>query len=83
MPQQGSELLEKHWPVAPLVTQRRRPSTGLPPPLVKSNVTRRSPAVRFSVSGPLLVALNPEVTFLLISKSMLALPRTFERSQAR
>src|SRR5437870_842830 len=30
LPQQGSELLEKHWLVAPLVTQVSKPSTGLP-----------------------------------------------------
>src|SRR5215467_14400817 len=45
LPQQGSELLEKHWLVGPLVTHVSRPRVGRPPPLVKSNVTSRSPAV--------------------------------------
>src|SRR5215212_1797097 len=37
LPQQGSELAEKHWLVAPLVTHFSRPSTGVPLP-PKSNV---------------------------------------------
>src|SRR5215212_6363923 len=32
LPQQGSELLAKHWLVAPLVTHFSRPSTGAPLP---------------------------------------------------
>ena len=32
LPQQGSELLEKHWLVAPLVTHRSRPRVGVPLP---------------------------------------------------
>ena len=32
LPQQGSELLEKHWLVAPLVTHVSRPSVGVPLP---------------------------------------------------
>ncbi len=31
-PQQGKELLEKHWLTAPLVTHFRRPSVGVPLP---------------------------------------------------
>src|SRR6266567_9648131 len=55
LPQQGRLLLEKHWLVEPEVTHRSSPRTGLPPPLVKSKVTSRSPAVRLSVFGPVVV----------------------------
>src|SRR5690348_3926090 len=47
LPQHGTAFAEKHWLLAPVVTQRSRPSTGLPPPLVKSKVIRMSPALRF------------------------------------
>src|SRR6266699_3916463 len=80
-PQQGIELAEKHWLVEPLVTHFSRPSTGLPPPLVKSKVISRSPAVRLSVLGPVVVRFG--WVFWLISKSMLAEPSTFDRSHAR
>ena len=80
MPQQGSEFAEKHWLAAPVVTHLSRPSTGaLPPP--KSNVISMSPAVRFNVFAPVVVRFG--WASLLISKSMLAEPRTFDRSQAR
>src|SRR6266511_2978593 len=81
LPQHGSAFLEKHWLVGPLVTHFSRPSTGLPPPLVKSKVISRSPAVRLSVLGPVVVRFG--WVFWLISKSMLAEPSTFDRSQAR
>src|SRR6266545_1547683 len=81
LPQHGSALLEKHWLVEPLVTHFSRPSTGLPPPLVKSKVISRSPAVRTSVLGPVVVRVG--WVFWLISKSMLAEPSTFDRSHAR
>src|SRR5215216_573807 len=45
LPQHGSELAEKHWLVAPVVTHVSRPSTGVPLP-PKSKVISRSPAVR-------------------------------------
>src|SRR5215216_4549322 len=80
LPQQGSELPEKHWLVAPLVTHFSRPSTGEPLP-PKSNVISTSPAVRFSVFAPVVVRFG--WAFWLSSKSMFAEPRTFERSQAR
>src|SRR6266540_1825790 len=80
LPQQGSEFAEKHWLVAPVVTHRSRPSTGLPLP-PKSNVMSRSPALRLSVFGPVVV--RSGWASLLISKSMFAEPRTFVRSQAR
>src|SRR6266540_2950962 len=54
LPQQGRAFAEKHWLVAPVVTHRSRPSTGLPLP-PKSNVMSRSPALRLSVFGPVLV----------------------------
>src|SRR5437870_4552221 len=41
LPQQGTALLEKHWLEAPVVTHVSSPRVGLPPPLVKSKVTRR------------------------------------------
>src|SRR5215217_7116003 len=47
----------------------------------KSKVIRRSPAVRTSVFGPVVVRLGWAAW--LISKSMFADPSTFERSQAR
>src|SRR6266702_4184330 len=81
LPQHGSAFLEKHWLVGPLVTHFSRPSTGLPPPLVKSKVISRSPAVRLSALGPVVVRFG--WVFWLISKSMLAEPSTFDRSQAR
>src|SRR6266545_3599453 len=81
LPQHGSAFLEKHWLLGPLVTHFSRPSTGLPPPLVKSKVISRSPAVRLSVLGPVVVRFG--WVFWLISKSMLAEPSTFDRSQAR
>src|SRR4029453_2355037 len=81
LPQHGRALAEKHWLVAPVVTHLSRPSTGGPPPLVKSKVIRMSPAVRLSVLGPVVVRLG--WVFWLISKSMLAEPRTLDRSQAR
>src|SRR6266496_1730776 len=52
VPQHGRLLLEKHWLVEPVVTHLSSPRVGLPPPLVKSKVTSRSPAVRLSVFGP-------------------------------
>src|SRR5947207_1855220 len=62
LPQQGSEGLEMHWPVAaPLVTHLSKPNTGVAPPLVKSKVIRRSPAVRVSVIGPVAALVNPGV----------------------
>src|SRR5579859_814616 len=36
LPQHGRELLEKHWLVDPLVTQKRSPRAGTVPPLLKS-----------------------------------------------
>src|SRR6266566_7114885 len=80
-PQQGRLLLEKHWLVDPEVTHRSSPRTGLPPPLAKSKVTSRSPAVRLSVFGPVVV--RSGWVFWLISKSMFAEPRLLVRSQAR
>src|SRR6266511_5957327 len=80
LPQQGSELLAKHWLVAPLVTHFSRPSTGEPLP-PKSNVIRISPAVRTSVFVPSVV--RSGWACWLSSKSMFAEPRTFVRSQAR
>src|SRR6266700_4986544 len=80
-PQHGNELLAKHWVVLPLVNQNCKLSVGLPPPLVKSNVTSRSPAVRLIVCGPGLP--RPGVVAWLISKSMFAEPRLLVRSQAR
>src|SRR5829696_5116297 len=80
LPQHGSEFAEKHWLVAPVVTHLSRPSTGAPLP-PKSKVIRMSPAVRASVLGPVVV--RPGWVFWLISKSMLAEPRTLDRSQAR
>src|SRR6266568_685398 len=81
LPQQGRLLLEKHWLVEPVVTHLSSPRTGLPPPLLKSNVTSRSPAVRAIVCAPGLP--RPGVVAWLISKSMLAEPRALVRSQAR
>src|SRR6266705_1528623 len=81
LPQQGRLLLEKHWLVEPEVTHRSRPRVGLPPPLVKSKVTSRSPAVRLSVFGPAVV--RSGWVFWLISKSMFAEPRLLVRSHAR
>src|SRR6266567_2205496 len=81
LPQHGTVLLEKHWLAAPLVTQVSSPIVGLPPPLVKSKVTSRSPAVRLSVFGPVVV--RSGWVFWLISKSKFAEPRTLVRSQAR
>src|SRR5262245_19324647 len=78
LPQHGSEFDERHWLVAPLVTHLSSPNTGLPPPLVKSNVISMSPAVRTGVTP---FALGVE--FWLNSKSMFAEPSTFERSHAR
>src|SRR6266568_1450065 len=80
LPQQGRAFVEKHWLVAPLVTHRSRPSTGLPLP-PKSNVMSRSPALRLSVFGPVVV--RSGCANLLISKSMFAEPKTLDRSQAR
>src|SRR5215217_3067891 len=80
LPQHGSALAEKHWLAAPVVTHLSRPSTGLPLP-PKSKVISRSPAVRASVLGPVVVRFG--WASLLISKSMLAEPRTLDRSQAR
>src|SRR5215217_6802643 len=80
LPQHGSELVEKHWLVAPVVTHLSRPRTGVPLP-PKSKVIRMSPAVRASVLGPVVV--RSGWVFWLISKSMLAEPRTLDRSQAR
>src|SRR6266581_6442600 len=81
LPQHGRLLLEKHWLVEPVVTHLSRPRVGLPPPLVKSKVTSRSPAVRLSVFGPAVV--RSGWVFWLISKSMFAEPRLLVRSQAR
>src|SRR5439155_19947263 len=58
LPQQGSEGLEMHWLVAPLVTHYSKPNTGVAPPLVKSKVIRRSPAGRVSVIGPVAAPVN-------------------------
>src|SRR5829696_10279895 len=80
LPQHGSELPERHWLVAPLVTHFSRPSTGAPLP-PKSKVIRMSPAVRTRIFGPVVVRFG--WVFWLSSKSMFAEPRTFERSQAR
>src|SRR6266508_3195939 len=88
-PQQGNLLLEKQTfgekpgttGVVALVSHVFSPRTGLVPPLVKSYVTSRSPAVRLIVCGPGLP--RPGVTAWLISKSMFADPRTLVRSQAR
>src|SRR5215207_720464 len=71
LPQQGNELLEKHWLVAPLVTHFSRPSTGAPLP-PKSKVISTSPAVRFSVFAPVVV--RSGWASLLSSKSMFAEP---------
>src|SRR6266568_1790775 len=81
LPQQGTLLLAKHWLADPAVTHLSSPRVGLPPPLVKSNVTSRSPAVRFMVWAPGLP--RPGVVAWLISKSMFAEPRTLVRSHAR
>src|SRR5215469_4666892 len=84
LPQHGSVLLEKHWLAvlpAAAVSQKSSPRVGVPPPLVKSKVTSRSPAVRTMVCGPGVP--RPGVVAWLISKSMLAEPRTLVRSHAR
>src|SRR6266496_6127925 len=81
LPQHGRLLLEKHWLVEPVVTHLSSPRVGLPPPLVKSKVTSRSPAVRLSVFGPAVV--RSGWVFWLISKSMFAEPRLLVRSHAR
>src|SRR6266581_1596988 len=81
LPQHGRELLEKHWLVEPVVTHRSSPRVGLPPPLVKSKVTSRSPAVRLMVCAPGVP--SPGVVIWLISKSMFAEPRLLVRSHAR
>src|SRR6266567_6530038 len=81
LPQQGRLLLEKHWLVGPVVTHLSSPRVGRPPPLVKSNVTSRSPAVRLSVFGPGVD--RSGWGFWLISKSMFAEPRLLVRSHAR
>src|SRR5207249_784522 len=78
LPQHGSPFAEKHWAVAPVVTHLSSPSTGLPPPFVKSNVIRMSPAVRTSDFAPVVV--RSGWAFWLSSKSMLADPSTFDRS---
>src|SRR6266508_581418 len=80
LPQHGTEFDEKHWLAGPLVTHLSRPSTGLPLP-PKSNVMSRSPALRLSVFGPVVV--RSGCANLLISKSMFAEPKTLDRSQAR
>src|SRR5260370_30358766 len=51
LPQQGSVLLEKQSPAVPLalVTHTSRPRVGVVPPVVKSEVTSRSPGMRLSV----------------------------------
>ena len=81
LPQQGSALdARQSLTLSPFasVSHLSRPSTGFAPPLVKSNVTRMSPAVRRGVLLPV-----ARVELWLNSKSMLALPSTFERSHAR
>src|SRR5205085_5115403 len=82
LPQQGSALAEKHCVVAPVVTHLSRPMVGVPLP-PKSYVTSRSPAVRLSVTGPVVVPVKPVVACWLISKSRFALPRLTSRSQPR
>src|SRR5512143_3979634 len=63
-PQHGNELAAKHtlvgYPGTPLgvvalVSHLSSPRVGLPPPLSKSKVISRSPAVRLSVFGPAVV----------------------------
>src|SRR6266487_3818015 len=81
LPQHGKLLLEKHWLVGPVVTHRSRPRVGVPPPLVKSKMTSRSPAVRLMVCAPGVP--RPGVVAWLISKSMFAEPRLLVRSHAR
>ncbi len=54
---------------------------GRPPPLLKSNVTSRSPAIRLMVWLPGVP--RPGVAAWLISKSMFAEPRELVRSHAR
>src|SRR5215469_15395220 len=88
-PQHGNVLEEKQTLVAKpvttgvvaLVSQRCNPIVGLPPPLVKSKVTSRSPAVRTSVFAPVVV--RSGWAFWLISKSMFAVPSELARSHAR
>src|SRR4051812_39093790 len=82
LPQQGSALAEKHWLVAPEGTHLSRPIVGVPLP-PKSYVTSRSPAVRLSVTAPVVVPVKPVVAFWLISKSRFALPMLTSRSQPR
>src|SRR5215471_15438377 len=86
LPQHGSELLEKHWLAvlpAAAVSHVSSPRVGFPPPLEKSKVTSRSPAVRFSVTAPMVLPSNPEVACWLISKSTFASPLLLVRSQPR
>src|SRR5258708_3168710 len=84
LPQQGTEFDAKQVPTeAVSVTHVSSPRFGTEPPVSKSKVTRRSPAVRFSVMEPTELLVKPAVAFWLISKSMLAVPRTLVRSQAR
>src|SRR5947208_13926297 len=95
-PQHGNELADKQVLVenpgttgsVALVSHSFSPRTGLPPPLTKSKVMSRSPAVRLIVTGPVVVPdqgslFVPQggvvvpvthVVFWLISKSMFALP---------
>src|SRR5262245_11425144 len=88
-PQHGNVFDEKQMLVAKfgttgtvaLVSHRSSPIVGLPPPLLKSYVTSKSPAVRTSVLAPVVV--RSGWVFWLISKSKFADPRTFVRSQAR
>src|SRR6266496_1693799 len=87
-PQHGNELADRQTltrkpgtlGVVALVSHRSNDRVGLPPPLVKSKVTSRSPAVRLSSFGP---AVRFGWAFWLISKSMLAEPRLLVRSHAR
>src|SRR6516162_9006146 len=81
LPQHGRLLAEKHWLIGPEVTHRSSPRVKMPPPLVKSKVTSRSPAVRMMVCGP--GSPRCGVMAWLISKSMLAEPRLLVRSHAR
>src|SRR6266700_3957720 len=88
-PQHGNELADRQVLVAnpgrvgtdALVSHLSRLRVGLPPPLVKSKVTSRSPAVRLSVFGPEVV--RSGWVFWLISKSIFAEPRLLVRSHAR
>src|SRR6266545_2697097 len=78
----ASQVLPKTPDAVRLIAASPKVSPGrLTPAIVKSKVISRSPAVRLSALGPVVVRFG--WVFWLISKSMLAEPSTFDRSQAR